>query len=156
METMSARSATLDSAVAFLANRGIRFHLVHESALMAWGVDNNIVLEAVDVHIPDTKDIEDLGLDAPDTVGSYVETVIDDVRIRVWSSAALGLPPAYIRVFSKAYACWCLDPAIVLELLPLSPDALWLHEQRARLAEILFFDRMDDDLLERYMARVRG
>ena len=154
---MSARSSSLASAVAYLDGRGIRFHLVHESALMAWGIDNNIVLEAVDVHIPDAEDYEAIGVDAfPESLGSYFETVVEDVRIRLWSSASLGLPPAYIRVYSKAYTCWCLDPAIVLDKLPLSPDAAWLHEQRARLAEVLYFDRMDDELLERYMARVRG
>lgn len=121
---------------------------------MAMGLDYNIFLGVVDACVSEA-DAARWG-EAPTDVGEFLATKINDTGIRIWTPKSLGLPSRRVRVRCERYGCWALDPELVLRVLPLSPDFPGLAEQRARLAEVLYHDRMTDDELLLFSRYVRG
>lgn len=135
-------STYLKLAIPLLNDSYDSFMLVHEAALIAYGLDNNVFPMAIDTYAPGSTD---------------KQMVIEgtNVPIRVWGH----LPGIQMReedvVWSKAYGCRVLRPDLLLETLILSPDIELLWEQRAALAMVLYADLMTDDQLREYDTHVR-
>ena len=79
----------------------------------------------------------------------------DDMRI--WDSGTLLVDDFrnHLR-WSGKEGCFVLEPQLVLELLPFSPDIQYLLEDRARLAMVLYADEMTDEELLEFNRYVRG
>ena len=146
----------LASAVGELLESGVGFALVHESALMGWGIDNNAFLGCVDALLLDNAGFRALGCDAPEGIGRFVEADLGGVQARLWSRASLGIRGGLDVTSCARYGCEALAPELVLQKLPYSPDAPLLMEQRARLAAILLVDGLADDELNLVARYVRG
>lgn len=146
----------LAAAVGALATAGVEFALVHESALMGWGIDYGAFLDAVDVLIVADDGFDMVGCEMPHELGSFAETTIGGAPARLWSKASLGLPAAIEVTSCPRYGCEALAPEFVLAKLPYSPDAPLLVEQRARLAAILAADELNEKQLALVAAYVRG
>jgi len=146
----------LSTAVGVLKSAGASFALVHESALMGWGIDNNAFLEHADVLLLDETDFGKIGLDAPVRLGSYVDADLGEVPARLWSRASLGLTGTIEVTACPRYGCEALAPEVVLRKLPYSPDSRLLAEQRAHLAAILHADKLTDEELSLVARYVRG
>ena len=146
----------LQAVIDALNAAGVPFALVHESALMGWGIDNNAFLECVDVLLFQDDGFEVLGCQAPRRIGEYVEVEVADVPVRLWSRDSLGLQGAFDVTACGRYGCEALAPELVLKKLAYSPDARALVEQRARLAAILMADGLSDEELGLVARYVRG
>ena len=154
---MSAGScASLQTAVDELNALGVSFALVHESALMGWGIDNNAFLACVDVLFLQNDGFEALGCGVPSRLGEYEETKLAGLPLRLWSRCSLGIQGAVEVTACAHYGCEALAPELVLKKLPYSPDARILLEQRARLAAILMADKLSDEELALVARYVRG
>lgn len=134
--------------------------LVHEAALMAWGIDNNYVPYSVDV-LASKKAFDVLryggGQQFEHMGNRCIEFASDYAPIRVWLSIGEGITFASGRLIDCKYAGYrCLRPELVLEALPTSPDFQYLLEQRAALAEVLYFDDMTDEQLMEFRSFVRS
>lgn len=127
-----------------------RSALLHEAAMMAWGLSINAVTRAVDVLAPPS------GQPVP-SWPPYKETRRLGVAVRVWSNLSDGssFDDAPIR-WNERYGRYCLDPERELEEMPHSPDFRYMLEMRARLAEVLYFDQMSDEELAQFHRYVRG
>ena len=147
---------TLAAAVGALEALGVGFALVHESALMGWGIDGSAFLDCVDVLLVDDEGFRALGFDAPPGLGRFAEADLGGVPARLWSRASLGIRGGFDVTTCARYGCEALAPELVLQKLPYSPDAPLLMEQRARLAAILMADDLEDDELRLVAAYVRG
>jgi hypothetical protein len=135
------RFEELTKIVAYLDNLKIPFALVHEAALAAWGIDNNMVLSRVDVLVPE---------------GS-LPTLASDTVIRPWARLAGGETFESVEKVRVAdYGCLAASPEAVLANLPSSPDFMYLREQYAGLALILFHDELTDAGLARFRRYVRS
>ena len=149
-------SPTLKAAIDLLDDRGIPFMLAHEAAISGWYLDVNLTLKAIDVLV-DTSSLSGLPPSAARSDGAYRTIAISGGGvIRLWDRIgpfAYGDAP---RVDAPLYGCLALDPYAVLETMPLSPDYRYLLEQRALLAEVLFFDMLDDEHLGLFHRYVRG
>lgn len=154
---MGARTCpALTAAVGALRERGVAFALVHESALMGWGIDNNAFLGCVDALVLDERDFRKLGLAAPSSIGGFADAELAGVPARLWSRLSLGLPGPFDVTSCARYGCEALAPELVLGKLPYSPDARMLEEQRARLASIVFCESLTDEELSLVARYVRG
>ena len=154
---MAARTcAALSAAVAALQAQCVAFALVHESALMGWGIDNNAFLECVDALVVDERDFRKLGLAAPSSIGDFADAELAGVPARLWSRRSLGLAGPFDVTSCARYGCEALAPELVLGKLPHSPDARMLEEQRARLAAIVFSESLTDEELSLVARYVRG
>ena len=150
------RCASLQAVVDKLNAVGVSFALVHESALMGWGIDNNAFLECVDVLLVCDDAFEVLGCTISRRLGEYEETKLDGLPLRLWSKDSLGLQGGFEVTACARYGCEALAPELVLKKLPYSPDARILLEQRARLAAILMADKLSDEELALVARYVRG
>lgn len=154
---MTARTcAALSAAVDALRSENIAFALVHESALMGWGIDNSVFLECVDVIVLDDDGFRKLGADPPVSIGGFAEAELGGVPARLWSRASLGLKGPFDVTSCARYGCEALAPELVLAKMPFSPDARMLAEQRARLASIVFSDVLTEEELSLVARYVRG
>lgn len=155
---MSSRKCkSLETVVSELQRDGVVFALVHESALMGWGIDNNVFLDTVDVFLEDESGFGILGSGSvPSNLGECAQVEVTGVPVRLWSRASLGLSSPFDVTECKRYGCDALAPEIVLRKLPYSPDARLLDEQRARLAAIVNVDSLTDDELILFARYVRG
>lgn len=135
--------------------------LVHEAALMAWGIDNNLVPYAVDVLVPGkvyarAATIKE-GVESECQGNRFVQIKTSYAPVRIWKSVGEGMTYGANRLVNCAAAGYkCLRPELVLEALPSSPDFSYLLEQRAALAEVLYFDDMTDEQLLEFRSFVRG
>lgn len=135
--------------------------LVHEAALMAWGIDNNLVPYAVDVLVPKKEyarivSIEG-GVESECQGNRFVQIKTSYASVRIWKSVGEGMTYGASRLVNcVATGYKCLHPELVLEALPSSPDFSYLLEQRAALAEVLYFDDMTDEELMEFRSFVRG
>ena len=150
------RYPALAAAASVLRAADVRFALLHEAALAAWGISYSVVLPAMDILLIDDRDAALLGLEVPEQLGTFARLDAADMPLRVWSRRSVGLSGSFDVVECPGYGCDALAPETVLEKLPYSPDARLLLEARARLAEVLFFDRMDDEQLGEFDSYVRG
>ena len=150
------RCPALEAGVAALRSAGAAFALVHESALMGWGIDNNVFLDHVDALLLDDAGFSAFGLEAPSEPGGFSEAEVAGVPLRLWSRASLGLGGPVEVTSCPRYGCEALAPELVLRKLPFSPDACMLAEQRARLAAVLFVDSLTDEELSLVARYVRG
>lgn len=117
---------------------------VHEAGLVALGIDSNAVPYGLDFLVlrgdMDSNDREfpfsgfDIRLHTPEEFKSdkYISLVVPK---------GLDFP--------------ALAPNVILETIHKSPDSGYLMEQRAALAELLYFNEMDDDELRQFAAHVR-
>jgi transcriptional regulator with XRE-family HTH domain len=133
---------------------------VHEAALMAWGLDNNLAPYGVDV-LASKKAFDALKQGAAQQLeymgNTYVEFLNDYAPVRVWLSIGEGVTFASGRLVDcERVGYRCLRPELVLEALPASPDFQYLLEQRAALAEVLYFDDMTDEQLMEFRSFVRS
>ena len=154
MATM--KCGALATAVEALRADGIAFALVHESALMGWGVDNNAFLACVDAILLEDADFAELSCTLPSRVGGYTEAEVAGVPVRLWSRMSLGLSGPIEVTSCPRYGCEALAPETTLRKLPFSPDFHMLAEQRARLAAILHARELTHDELELIARYVRG
>lgn len=154
---MAARTCTtLSTAVRALQSAGPMFALVHESALMGWGIDISAFLESVDILLLDDGDFQKVGARVPEGIADFAEAELDGVPARLWSKSSLGLEGGIEVTACPRYGCEALAPELVLRKLPYSPDARMLMEQRARLAAILFAAELTDEELSLVARYVRG
>lgn len=154
---MGARTCpALTAAVGALQERDVAFALVHESALMGWGIDNNAFLGCVDALVFDDRDFRKLGLAVPSSIGGFADAELAGVPARIWSRLSLGLAGPFDVTSCARYGCEALAPELVLGKLPYSPDARMLEEQRARLASIVFCESLTDEELSLVARYVRG
>lgn len=134
--------------------------LVHEAALAAWGLDNNLAPYALDVLVTKAA-FERLGVNERLQGRIYMgntclEFATEHAPVRLWMSVGDGVTFASGRLVACERAGYrCLRPELVLEALPSSPDFRYLLEQRAALAEVLFFDDMTDEQLMEFRSFVR-
>ena len=148
--------AALVAALNVLQSADIPFVLVHESALMGWGIDYSAFLSYVDALLLYDESFGELGLIAPANVGEFREMELGGTPARLWSRASLGLSGAIEETSSPRYGCEALAPEAVLRKLSYSPDFPMLAEQRARLAAILHAESLTDDELSLVAHYVRG
>lgn len=151
-----ARCAPLAAVVEGLKEQGIRFVLVHESALMGWGIDVNAMLPVADVLLLDAASFQALGCEPRESLGEYAGCDVGGVSVRLWSRRSLGLEAPFDVTACPAYGCEALAPELVLVKLPYSPDAPLLLEQRARLAAIVHASELEDSELALVARYVRG
>ena len=85
------------------------------------------------------------------------EPFFAEADVRIWDAGRLLADDFrnHLRWSEKA-GCFILEPRLVLELLPLSPDIQYLLEDRARLAMVLYADEMTDKELMEFNRYVRG
>lgn len=150
--TCAALAAVVDEA----RRIGFRFALVHRSALVGWNLDNDAFLSTADLVLFDCSAFTALGCALPERVGTYGETAIADIPVRLWSRESLGIRGAVDVVECIGYGCEALAPEVVLRKLPYSPEVHLLSEQRARLAAILAADCLTDEEISLYARYVRG
>jgi hypothetical protein len=135
-------SRLLRHVVTELDKRCESYALVHEAALMAYGLDNNVVPTAVDVLSPGVGE-------------RCIALPRQEVPLRVWDRIpGASLDPSDL-IWSKAYGCNVLRPDLLLDSLDFSPDIDMLREQRAALAMVLYADAMSDDQLMEFDSHVR-
>ena len=147
---------TLQTVCEQLAGKGMRMALVHESALMGWGIDSNVVLPVADVLLVDDGGFEALGAQPPGRLGEHADTEIVGVPVRLWSRSSLGLEGPFDVTACPRYGCEAVAPELVLAKLPYSPDAALLQEQRARLASIVHAAALSEEELTLVAQYVRG
>ena len=147
---------TLATAVNELGAVGVPFALVHESALMGWGIDNSVFLSHVDALIIHNSCFAPFGRGKPQEIGEYIEVELGDVPVRLWSRDSLGIRGGVEVTSCARYGCDALAPEIVLTKLPYSPDAPMLMEQRAQLAAILMANELTDEEIALAARYVRG
>lgn len=141
----------IEIAIEALKNLKCDFAFFHEAALAIWGISYNSFLSNIDALVSKPVD----GMEAGNPY--YVEKIGDNLNLRLWLDVeTIGAPVQKHDIWSETYNCRVLDPELVLDLLPASPDYQELYEVRARLAMILYYDKMPEaDLLE-FGKYVRG
>ncbi len=76
------------------------------------------------------------------------------VPLRIWLRAP-GARWARAGIRPCTQGVLCVDPYLNLDLMAASPDARFILEQRAALAECLFIDEMPEEQLLEFMDHVR-
>ena len=122
-----------------MRSEGIRFALIHQAALAAWGLDRNICLPAVDVLADGVPRHA-----RPTGSGYAVVQPSPDLLIRIWTAASLGLENGFETVKSEKHGCRVLAPELVLQAIDRSPDRAQLGEQTAKLCAVLCHDKLSD------------
>lgn len=139
--------------------------LVHEAAVDAWGLDNNLVPYGLDLaaasHWSACKVAERLAdpgarvFRARYDSGYAWRSAFQGIPLRVWPRYA-GVSARKLEVVENAaLGVRCANPYTVLQHLPESPDIMWLYEIRAALAACLYVDEMPADQLRRFIEYVR-
>jgi len=129
--------------------------LVHQSALRLLNLDNNIFLFSLDVLAPEGCSVTS-GMAVSDDEGGNAYREFDEhIPLRIWSKVG-GKQFGDLEV-CRDHRTGLLVPSPyeLLELIELSPEIDLLREQRAGLAEVLYFDRMDDEELWEFLSHVR-
>ena len=81
---------------------------------------------------------------------------IGGLRVQCKDLDRAGRTPSEIPQIPAPFEGWsCADPEWCLETLPLSPDFELLYEDRARLAETLYFDAMPPEQFAVFRKYVR-
>lgn len=156
--------ADMDTALASVDCVGTRDEhaLIHEAAMVAWGLDYSVSPRAIDVLVSHEA------FDALHASGAFERIVCGADNCLVQNDSGLGIPVRFwgavhgvtLRgartVWSAAFSRNVLDPELVLELMPYSPDSNYLLEQRARLAEVVYVDELTDEELLVFHTYVRG
>lgn len=137
----------LEAAVHVANDSDMGFLLVHQSALMGWGIDDNaFLLGPVDLLVTDRS-----GEGLPKKPGSYSETALaEGSEVRLWSPESLRLGGEFASTACPKYGCRALAPELVLRTLPYSPEAPMLVEQRALLALVLNHKNLKDSEIEAF------
>lgn len=148
--------ASLVAVVDAMQSANVGFALVHESALMGWGLDNNAFLNSVDVLLVDGDGFVEFGCASPTDLGEFAAVDVACVSTRLWSRASLGIAGGVEVTSCPRYGCEALAPEIVLRKLAYSPDARMLLEQRARLASVLLAEELSEKELSMVARYVRG
>lgn len=123
---------------------------------MGWHADNNLILPAVDACFVAAEDIRSLGGEPVEEPGGFTPVEVAGVKVRAWTPAALGLSGTVEVSDCLGYPARSLAPELVLKTIHLSPDFDLLHEQVARLAEIVYVDELTDEELSEFADYVRG
>lgn len=150
----------LDSLVGDIVRRE-ESALVHEAAIASWGLDFSATTRAVDLLVCE-RAFDALRANRPECVmeycgNKYISLSREGLPVSLWASVGDGLSFKDASfVWNEDYDRACLEPESVLAALPSSPDYRFLLEQRARLAEVLYFDRMSDAELSEFHRYVRG
>ncbi len=84
----------------------------------------------------------------------YLAGDFGGVRLRIWLRAA-GVKWKTAGVLPCVEGVLAVDPYLNLDLMAASPDARFILELRAALAECLFIDEMPADQLREFMDHVR-
>lgn len=117
---------------------------VHETALVALGIDSNAVPYGLDFLVLG-------GLGEP----SAPEFSLNDFDIRLHAIEDFETDRSISLVAPKGMDFPTLAPETILGTISESPVIGYLMEQRAALAELLHYDDMDDDELRQFAAHVR-
>ncbi len=129
---------------------------VHESALVVFGIDNNAIPYGIDFLLPKNarpkgetweRHEADEYLALGGAEGQYA--------VRLWRTVGGHRASELETVRHRLFSGRLLAPELALELLPLSPDFRFLYEQRAALAELLYFDAMPHEQLAQFVRYVR-
>lgn len=85
----------------------------------------------------------------------FATSAVCGFNVRIWTELD-GLRASEIPQIPAPFEGWsCADPEWCLETLPLSPDFELLYEDRARLAETLYFDAMPPEQFAVFRKYVR-
>lgn len=133
-----------------------RLVAVHESALVLLGIDNNAVPYGIDFLLPKHARPKG-GAWARHGGDEYLALGGDEgeYAVRLWRTVGGHRAGELETVRHRLFSGRLLAPEAALELLPLSPDFRFLYEQRAALAELLYFDRMPREQLAEFVRYVR-
>jgi hypothetical protein len=154
----SGRIAEIARAVAEMAHLDISdLVAIHEAELVVLGIDNNALPYGIDFLLSNAA--VDASCGSASCVGSDEVLLLGggagDYRVRLWRTLG-GLAASELDLVGHtAFPGRLLEPSLALELLPLSPDFRYLYEQRAALAELLYFDVMPRVQLEQFARYVR-
>ena len=118
---------------------------VHEAGLIALGIDSNAIPYGLDFLL--LNGAED---------GIVREFTFEGFDIRLRAPEDFGADESISLVVPKGMDFPSLAPEVILETIHKSPSCKYLMEQRAALAELLYFDDMDDDELRQFAAHVRS
>lgn len=118
---------------------------VHEAGLIALGIDSNAIPFGLDFLMLNGAE------DATER-----EFIFEGFDIRLHTLGEFGADESISLVIPKGLDFPAIAPEVILETLSKSPDSRYLMEQRAALAELLYFDEMDDDELRQFAAHVRS
>lgn len=117
---------------------------VHEAGLVALGIDSNAVPFGLDFLVL-RGDID----------GNDREFPLAGFDIRLHTPQEFESDESISLVVPKGMDFPALAPEVILETIHKSPDSGYLMDQRAALAELLYFDDTDDDELRQFAAHVR-
>lgn len=118
---------------------------VHEAGLVALGIDSNAIPYGLDFLL--LNGAED---------GLVREFAFEGFDIRLYTQEEFELDQPISLVAPEGMDFPALAPEVILETIHKSPSVRYLMEQRAALAELLYFDDMDDDELRQFAAHVRS
>lgn len=124
--------------------RKIDLVAVHEAGLVALGIDSNAVPYGLDFLL--LNGAED---------STVHEFTFEGFDIRLYTLWEFGADDSISLVAPEGMDFPVLAPEAILETIHKSPSGRYLMEQRAALAELLYFDDMDDDELRQFAAHVR-
>lgn len=133
----------------------INFALVHQTALNAWGLDDNIHMDKFDILILRRQDFRNALITPITELGKFIEHYLYGRDIRFWSPDSLGLDNNFDIVKCKDYNCWALAPELVLDKLVYSPDFNILKQQRSKLAASLNVHNLTDNEFQVYSQYVK-
>lgn len=117
---------------------------VHETALIALGIDSNAIPHGLDFIV--LRGFEDVGVP---------EFSLNGFDIRLHSPEEFKTDGFISLVAPKGMDFPILAPEVLLETISKSPAIEYLMEQRAALAELLYYEDMDDEELLKFAAHVR-
>ena len=118
---------------------------VHETGLVALGIDNNAIPYGLDFLVL-RGDID----------GNDREFPFAGFDIRLHTPQEFESDESISLVVPNGMDFPALAPEVILETIHKSPDSRYLMEQRAALAMLLHFDYMDDDELRQFADHVRS
>lgn len=141
----------IEIAIEALKDLECDFAFFHEAALAIWGISYNSFLSTVDALV--SKPIDGMEANNP----YFAKKIGDSLNLRLWLDVeTIGAPVQKHDMWNETYNCRVLDPELVLDLLPASPDYQELYEARARLAMVLYYDKMSESDLLEFGKYVRG
>lgn len=117
---------------------------VHETGLVALGIDSNAIPYGLDFLL--LNGAED---------GTVREFTFEGFDIRLHAPREFGADESISLVAPEEMDFPALAPEVILKTIHKSPSGRCLMEQRAALAELLYFDEMDDDELRQFASHVR-
>lgn len=140
----------LERTVELAEEAGLEYVLLHQSALMGWGIDDNaFLLGPADLLVLSGHVV------LPEELGGYrTEGLGAGISARLWAPRALGLGEVIETTACPRYGCRALAPELVLETLPWSPESKMLLEERALLALVINHENMTEDAVMEFAARI--